>query len=47
MELHHKDSRKNGGGNEKDNLLTLWPTDHASKDTSRRTGYVVLEVLNE
>ena len=47
MELHHTTPRSKGGGNEKENLVPAWPTDHAAMDPSRRPGYAVKREIHE
>jgi hypothetical protein len=44
-ELHHVKPRREGGGNEPENLREVWPSEHEEIDPHRHPGYDVLEVL--
>ncbi|MCX5651682.1 MAG: hypothetical protein NTU45_09885, partial [Planctomycetota bacterium] len=47
-ELHHRVARRDGGTHDFDNLMEVWPDEHALReiDPHRHTGYEVLEVLS-
>lgn len=44
-ELHHRIPRSKGGQDTWENLLEVWPTEHAAIDASRHTGYTIIKVL--
>ena len=45
-ELHHRIAKRDGGTHDFDNLMEVWPDEHALIDPHRHTGYEVLEVLS-
>jgi RHS repeat-associated protein len=45
-ELHHRVAKRDGGTHDFDNLMEVWPDEHALIDPHRHTGYELLEVLS-
>ena len=45
-ELHHIDPRHQGGSNQPDNLMEVWPEKHDAIDPHRHTGYEIVGVFD-
>ncbi len=46
-ELHHRKPRRDGGGNDKENLSDVWPSEHEEIDPHRHLRYDVISEIPE